>query len=71
VAVHNLKLHINGLSQVPVNPHPLVAGQPPLTQAEEEEVEAYQKELGKWTVGEATIQNGLSKALPPALYLTV
>jgi hypothetical protein len=55
VAAHNLKPHINGLSQVPTNPHPLVVGQPPLTQAKEEEVEAYQKELGKWTVGETTI----------------
>jgi hypothetical protein len=42
-----------------------------LTQAQQEAVDVYLKNLDKWTSGEATIQKGLSEALPPALYLAV
>jgi dephospho-CoA kinase len=42
-----------------------------LTAAQQTTVEEFEKKLGKWVSGEATIRKALSKVLPPALYLTV
>ena len=71
VAAHNLESHVNGLGQVPSDPHPQTAGQPPLTEEQVDAVETYQKELNKWMAGKVMIRKGLSEALLPTLYLTV